>query len=104
MKQRLLAIVCGFAVQLAGLLLIHSAWLKGDYLATAGIWRPVAEQTARAWAMLLSILIYTIAAVLLYKPGPKGEPVWKRGLSFGGLLAMTVVVYGSFMSKAGLSL
>ena len=95
MKQRLLAIVCGFAVQLAGLLLIHSVWLKADYLATAGIWRPMAEQTARAWAMLLSILVYAIAAVLLYKPGPKSEPVWKRGLSFGVLLAMAVVAYGS---------
>ena len=95
MKRRLLAIVCGFALQLAGLLLIHSVWLKADYLATAGIWRPMAEQAARAWAMLLSILIYVIAAVLLYKPGPKSEPVWKRGLSFGVLLAMAVVVYGS---------
>jgi uncharacterized BrkB/YihY/UPF0761 family membrane protein len=95
MKRRLLAIVCGFILQLIGLLLIHSVWLKADYRATAGIWRPMAEQMARVWAMLLSILIYAIAAVLLYKPGPKGEPVWKRGLSFGALLAMAVVVYGS---------
>jgi uncharacterized BrkB/YihY/UPF0761 family membrane protein len=94
MKRRLMAIVCGFALQLAGLLLIHSVWLKADYQATAGIWRPMAEQTARIWAMLLSILVYTVAAVLLYKPGPKGEPAWMRGLSFGLLLAMAVVVYG----------
>jgi uncharacterized BrkB/YihY/UPF0761 family membrane protein len=95
MKRRLLAIMCGFAVQLVGLLLIHSVWLRADYLATAGIWQPMAEQMARVWAMLLSILVYSVGAVLLYKPGPKSEPVWKRGLSFGVLLAMVVVVYGS---------
>jgi hypothetical protein len=59
---------------------------------------------ARTWAMLLSILIYAIAAVLLYKPGPKSEPVWKRGLSFGVLLAMAVVVNASLSGWAILPL
>jgi uncharacterized BrkB/YihY/UPF0761 family membrane protein len=95
MKQRLLAIACGFALQLAGLLLIHAVWLKADYAATASIWRPLPEQTARAWAMPVAILIYVIAAVLLYRPEPKSRPAWKRGLAFGVLLAMAVVVYGS---------
>ena len=94
MQRRIVAIICGFIVQFAGLLLIHSVWLKSDYVATAAIWRSPAEQSARIWAMLAAILFYVIGAVLLYKPAQ--NQFWiVSGLRFGALLAMIAVVYGS---------
>lgn len=86
---------CGFVVQICGLLLIHAVWLKSDYVATSNIWRAPGEQMMRAWAMPVSILIYVIAAVMLYRPGPKEQSRVMRGVGFGILLAMAVVVYGS---------
>ena len=32
-------ILAGFVVQMAGLLLIHSVWLKQDYVDSASLWR-----------------------------------------------------------------
>lgn len=94
MKQRVAAIVLGFIVQLGGLVLIHSVWLRADYVATASLWRALPDQKARAWAMAVAVLIYVVAAVLLYKPGPSGSSL-ASGLRYGALLAAAVVVYGS---------
>ena len=95
MQRKVIAIFCGFIVQLAGLLLIHSVWLKADYIATAAMWRSQSAQNARIWAMLVAILFYVAGAVLLYRPGPREQSWVVRGLCFGALLAMIAVVYGS---------
>jgi hypothetical protein len=95
MKQKLIAIVAGFILQMAGLFLIHSIWLKQDSINTASIWRSHPDQTARVWAMLLSVLIYVIGGVWIYSLAVKSGSWVTQGIRFGILLAMAVVVYGS---------
>ncbi len=62
MKQKISAVVAGFVVQMAGLFLIHSVWLKQDYVDYASLWRSQQEATLRVWAMLLAGLIYVVCA------------------------------------------
>ena len=95
MKQKIIAIVAGFILQMAGLFLIHSVWLKQDYLNTASLWRPQEAAMSRGWAMLLAVLIYVIGAVWIYAEGVKPKPWIGQGIRFGILLALVVVVYGS---------
>ena len=89
------AVVAGFLVQLVGLLLVHSVWLKQDYVNTAANWRTPEAQTARIWAMLLAILIYVVGAVLIYMQGVEQKSWIGQGVRFGILLALVSVVYGS---------
>jgi hypothetical protein len=56
-KQKIGAIIAGFILQMAGLFLIHSVWLKQDYFATASVWRSQPDAVARTWAMVLAVLI-----------------------------------------------
>jgi len=95
MKKTITAMAAGFAVQLVGLVFIHSFLLKPDYLATASLWRAQEAQIERVWAMLLAILIYVIGAVLIYKRGLERKPWIGQGLRFGILLALAVVVNSS---------
>ena len=95
MKKTIGAIVAGFVVQLAGLFLIHSIWLKPDYLNTAYEWRTLEAQGARTWAMLLGTLIYAVAAVLIYLRGVESKPWMGQGIRFGILLWLVTVVYAS---------
>jgi hypothetical protein len=64
-EKTITAMAARFAVQLGGLVFIHSFLLKPDYLATASLWRAQEAQIERVWAMLLAILIYAIGAVLI---------------------------------------
>jgi hypothetical protein len=95
MKQKIAAVAAGFVVQMAGLLLIHSVWLKQDYMGTASVWRSQQAATSRVWAMLLAVLIYVVGAVWIYVHGVKSKPWMGQGIRFGILLAMVTVVYGS---------
>ena len=95
MKKMILAVALGFVVQLGGLFLIHSVWLKQDYVDTAALWRSQGAQIARVWAMLLGTLIYVIGAVLIYLRGLEAKPWVGQGVRFGILLAMVVIVYSS---------
>ncbi len=62
MKKLMGAMVAGVVVQFVGLSLIHSVWLKQDYANTASAWRTPEAMNARVWAMVLSVLIYVVAA------------------------------------------
>ena len=95
MKKTIGAIVAGFVVQLCGLFVIHSIWLKQDYLNTAYLWRALEAQVARTWAMLLGTLIYAAAAVMIYIRGVESKPWMGQGLRFGILLWLVTVVYSS---------
>ena len=95
MKKTIIAIVAGFLVQLVGLVVIHSVWLKQDYLDTAYAWRPAADQIARLWAMLLSIVFYVVGAVLIYIRGIEARHWVGQGIRFGILMALVSVIYGS---------
>jgi hypothetical protein len=95
MKQKIIAVIAGFILQVAGLYLIHSVWLKQDYLNTASMWRSQPDQVARVWAMLLAVFIYVVGAVWIYSHGVKSKPWVGQGIRFGILLALVVVVYGS---------
>lgn len=95
MKKMIFAVALGFVVQLGGLFLIHSIWLKQDYVDTAALWRSHEAQIARVWAMLLGTLLYVIGAVLIYLRGLEAKPWVGQGVRFGILLATVVVVYSS---------
>ena len=95
MKQKIGAVVAGFVVQMAGLVLIHSVWLKQDYVDSASLWRSQPNQISRVWAMLLAVLIYVVGAVWIYARGVEPKPWIGQGIRFGILLAMVTVVYGS---------
>ncbi len=95
MKQKIVAISAGFILQMAGLFLIHSVWLKQEYVAPGSIWRSQQDATARVWAMLLAVLIYVVGAVWIYSLTMKSSSWVAEGFRFGVLLAMAVVVYGS---------
>ncbi|MGO9520235.1 MAG: hypothetical protein ACLPND_24625 [Candidatus Korobacteraceae bacterium] len=95
MKQKLGAVAAGFVVQVTGLLLIHSVWLKQDYVDSASVWRSQPDQTSRVWAMLLAVLIYVVGGVWIYARGVEAKPWVGQGIRFGILLAMVAVVYGS---------
>jgi len=98
MQKTIVAIIAGFFVQLLGLLLIHSVWLKQDYIDTATLWRPLPAQLARVWAMLLAVLIYVVGAVAIYRRGAESKPWVGQGVRFGILLALAVVVYSALSS------
>ena len=95
MKKLILAMVAGYVVQMAGLLLIHSVWLKEDYIDTAGTWRTLEAAQARVWAMLLGTAIYIVGAVLIYERGREAKPWIAQGVRFGILLSLVSVIYGS---------
>jgi hypothetical protein len=95
MKKTIGAIVAGFLVQFGGLFLIHSVWLKADYVNTASLWRLQEAMNARIWAMLLAVLIYAVGGVLIYIRGLEAKPWIGQGIRFGILLALVTVVYGS---------
>ena len=80
---------------MAGLFLIHSVWLKQDYVDSASVWRSQPEQISRVWAMLLAVLIYVVGAVWIYARGVEPKPWIGQGIRFGILLALVAVVYGS---------
>jgi len=94
-KKLTFAMVAGFAVQMAGLLLIHSVWLKEDYIDTAGTWRTLEAAQARVWAMLLGTAIYIVGAVLIYERGREATSWIGQGARFGILLSLVSVIYGS---------
>lgn len=95
MKQKIGAIVIGYVIQLGGLFLIHSIWLKQDYVASANLWRSQEAAVSRIWAMLLAVFIYVVGAVWIYARGVESKPWIGQGIRFGILLALVVVVYSS---------
>jgi hypothetical protein len=94
-KKTFGAIVAGSLVQFGGLLLIHSVWLKQDYVNTASLWRSQEAMTGRIWAMLLAILMYVVGGVLIYIRAVETKPWMGQGFRFGILMALVAVVYGS---------
>ena len=94
-KKLVFAMVAGFVVQMAGLLLIHSVWLKEDYADTEATWRTLEAAQARVWAMLLGTAIYIVGAVLIYERGREAKPWIAQGVRFGILLSLVSVIYGS---------
>jgi hypothetical protein len=52
MQETIVAIVAGFFVKLFGLVLIHSVWLKQDYIDTAALWRPMPSQLSQSLGLV----------------------------------------------------
>jgi hypothetical protein len=95
MKKTVGAMVAGFVLQMGGLFLIHSVWLMQDYMDTASVWRTQEEEQSRMWAMIAGVLLYVIAAVLIYVRGVEMKPWIGQGIRFGILLAFIGTVYNS---------
>jgi len=92
------AMVAGFAVQSAGMYLVHDVWLMPEYRATASLWRTPDAINHNMWAMILANAIFAIAAVLIYIHGVEQKSWIGQGIRFGILLALVTTVYGSVMS------
>lgn len=95
MKNKILAVVAGFFVQLIGLYVIHSIWLAQDYVATASLWLPMETRYARGWATLLGTFIYVIGVLWIYTRGVQSKSWFGQGLRFGFMLALITIVYDS---------
>ena len=95
MKNKVLAVIAGFFVQLIGLYLIHSIWLAQDYVATASLWLPMETRYARGWATLLGTFIYVIGVLWIYTRGVQSKSWFGQGLRFGFMLALITIVYDS---------
>jgi hypothetical protein len=95
MKKAFGAIVAGFAVQFAGLFVIHGVWLKQDYINTADLWRTNDAMMHRMWIMLVADLIFVIGAVCIYARGVENKPWVGQGIRFGILLALVSPISSS---------
>jgi hypothetical protein len=95
MKKTVGAMVAGFVLQMGGLFLIHSVWLIQDYMDTASVWRTQEQEQSRMWAMIAGVLLYVIAAVLIYVRGVEMKSWVGQGIRFGILLALVSTVYNS---------
>lgn len=94
-KKLLIAILAGFAAQMCGNYLVHSVWLKDDYVGTAQLWRMPDEITSRIWAIAIAALVYVIGAALIYAKGIEDKPWLLQGLRFGILLTMVQAFYSN---------
>lgn len=94
-KKLVIAILAGFAVQMGGNFLVHSVWLKDDYVTTAQLWRMPDEITSRIWAIAIAALVYVIGAGLIYAKGIEDKPWLMQGLRFGVLLTMVQAFYSN---------
>ncbi len=66
MKKLILAIVATFVAVVLTDMLIHRFWLSADYGATASLWRPEAEMTARMHWMFIGQFIVAAAIATIY--------------------------------------
>ena len=94
-KKVIIAIVAGFVAQMGANFLVHSIWLKDEYVATAQLWRMPDEITSRMWAMAIAVLVYVIGAGLIYAKGIEDKPWLMQGLRFGVLLTMVQAFYSN---------
>lgn len=94
-KKLVIAIVAGFIAQMGGNFLVHSVWLKDDYVSTAQLWRMPDEITSRIWAIAIAALVYVIGAALIYAKGIEDKPWLMQGLRFGILLTMVQAFYSN---------
>ena len=68
-KRLLLSIVVVFVGIFASDFLIHGVWLKSDYAASTGLWRPEAEMQKFMGWLMLGQLLAAITATTLYAKG-----------------------------------
>ncbi len=85
-KRLLLAIVAVFLGIFVTDFLIHGVWLKADYAASTGLWRPEAEMQKFMGWLMLGQLLAAITFTTLYARG-----FAEKGCRFGA------VMFGLFM-------
>ena len=68
-KRLILASVAAFAFVWVTDFLIHGVWLKSDYAATMGLWRPDAEMQGRLGCLMLGEFLAAMIFVVLYAKG-----------------------------------
>ncbi|MSU57677.1 MAG: hypothetical protein EXS35_05765 [Pedosphaera sp.] len=85
-KRLILAIIVVFVAIFATDFVIHGVWLKNDYAASAGLWRPEAEMQKFFGWLLLGQLLASITATSL----------WAKGFAEKKCL-VSAVMFGLFM-------
>ena len=87
-KRLVLAVVAAFAFVWVTDFLIHGVWLKNDYAASMGLWRPEAEMQGRMGWVMLGELLATVTFVVLYAKGfaEKARPLC--AVMFGLFMAL----------------
>jgi hypothetical protein len=68
-KRLILAIVTVFVFVWLTDFLIHGVWLKSDYSASMGLWRPEAEMQGHMGWVMLGELLATVTFIVLYAKG-----------------------------------
>ena len=82
-KRLIIAIVAGFLFYFGSDFLVHGVWMVSDYKATASLWRPDSEMTARMPWMMLAHLLYVVAFVILWAQGFAARACPKCAVLFG---------------------
>lgn len=100
-KNILIATVAVFAVTFGFDFLFHGMLLKGDYEATASLWRPKAEMEAMMGVCMFYHAVLAFGVASLYGFATKNSPCCggcsKTGIKFGLLLGLIVGI-GMFSS------
>jgi hypothetical protein len=87
-KRLILAILAMFAFVWHSDGLIHGVWLKNDYAAAMGLWRPEADMQAHLGWMMLGQLLATVAFVMLYAKGFAAMNCLRCACLFGLFMAL----------------
>ncbi len=87
-KRLVLAIVAVFAFVWLTDFLIHGVWLKSDYSASMGLWRPEAEMQGHMGWVMLGELLATVTFTVLYAKGFAKQACPVFAVMFGLFMAL----------------
>ena len=82
-KRLILAIVVATVFVFVSDFLIHGLWMKNDYAATASMWRPEAEMTARMGWMMGGQFLAALTFVVLWARGFAEKACIRCAVMFG---------------------
>jgi hypothetical protein len=92
LKRLLLAIVTAFAITYAADFVVHSLWLRPEYMAAKSLWRPPQEmRTFQHWVFIAQIMS-VMTFVLVWAVGFAGRGI-ATGIVFGLLMGISQHVW-----------
>lgn len=91
-KKFLLAVAVAYALLMATTYLIHGVWLIPLYRNYLESWRPVDQQIAKGWILLIARLLYTVMFAWVYTRGAERKLWIGQGIRYGGVVWLFVGV------------
>jgi hypothetical protein len=92
MKKFLLAVGVAYVLLIATTYLIHGVWLIPLYRNYLESWRPVEQQVAKGWILLVGRLLYTVMFAWVYVRGAEQKSWIGQGIRYGGVVWLFVGV------------